>query len=414
MRWQELRMKLRTLQFLESHVGAPCGVLKLRDRPMPELLVWQPEVIDWIFRSDARLRHPGGRSLTPLLGASSLLWAEGERHAAYRHVLGPPLRGKGLAEQRGVVADAVHAAIDRLVPGTVVELLAWTRAIALRVIARILLGRCEDDLLTAVTQWIEKAFGARYRTLTYRYLLGGLPRSGTELDRRLVRTAKAHTDLRPPTLAARMLEGDGPLGRIGDTELRDAVVSLVFAGHETTAAGTAWTLYWLDRNPGIRNEIREELAATGADGSDPAHVPLLQAAVAETLRLTPPASLAEHRVLTEDDEAGGRVLPGGTTLRPAIYLAHHDPDAFPDPKRFDPSRFLDRRPASHHYFPFGGGTRYCLGSQLAQLEIRMITADLLRRREWRCVNPRGGVAQMRGNILAPASRLRMRVLSCRD
>ncbi len=414
MRVSELRMNLRTLPFLESHVGASGGVLELRDRPVPKLLVWQPEMIDWIFRSDARLRHPGGRSLIPLFGASSLVWAEGERHAAYRHVLGPPLRGKGLAERRGVVADAVDAAIDRLALGTVVELLPWTRAIALRVIARILLGRCEDDLLAAVTQWFDKAFGTRYRTLIYRYLLGGLPQSGTELDRRLVWTAKAHTDLRPPTLAARLLDGGGPLGRIGDNELRDAVVSLVFAGHETTAAGAAWTLYWLDRNPGIRNEIREELAATGADGSDPAHVPLLQAAVSETLRLTPPASLAEHRVLTEDDEAGGRMLPGGAMLTPAIYLAHHDPDAFPDPRRFDPSRFLDRRPPSHHYFPFGGGTRYCLGSQLAQLEIRMITAGMLRRREWCCVNPRAVVAQMRGNILAPASRLRMRVLSCRD
>lgn len=414
MRWQELRMKLRTLPFLESHVGASGGVLKLRDRPTPKLLVWQPEMIDWIFRSDARLRHPGGRSLIPLFGASSLVWTEGERHAAYRQVLGPPLRGKGLAEQRGVVADAVHAATDRLAPGTVVELLPWTRAVALRVIARILLGRCEDDLFVAVTQWIEKAFGARYRTLVYRYLLGGLPLSGAELDRRLVRTAKAHTDMRPPTLAARLLDGDGPLGRIGDAELRDAVVSLLFAGHETTAAGTAWTLYWLDRNPWLRNEIRDELAATAADGSDPAQVPLLQAAVSESLRLTPPASLAEHRVLTENDDVGGRMLPGGTMLTPAIYLAHHDPDVFPDPKRFDPSRFLGRRPASPHYFPFGGGTRYCLGSQLAQLEIRMITAAVLRRHDWRCVNPRAEPAQMRGNILAPASRLRMRVLTCRD
>jgi cytochrome P450 family 110 len=414
MRWQELRMNLCAVPFLNSHVGASGGVLELRGPPMPKLLVWRPEMIDWIFRSDARLRHSGGRSLTPLLGASSLLWAEGERHAAYRHVLGPPLRGKGLAEQRGIVAGAVHAAIDRLAPGTVVELLPWARAIALRLIARILLGRCENDLLAAVTQWIEKAFGARYRTLAYRYLLGGLPRSGAELDRRLVRAAKTHTDLRPFTLAARMLDGDGPLGRIGDAELRDAVVSLLFAGHETTAAGAAWTLYWLDRNPRVRNEIRDELTANGGDGSDPARAPLLQAAVSESLRVTPPASLAEHRVLTEENEVGGWVLPGGATLTPAIYLAHHDPDVFPAPKRFDPSRFLGHRPAAHHYFPFGGGTRYCLGNQLAQLEIRMITAGVLRRREWRCVNPRADVARMRGNILTPASRLRMRVLSCRD
>jgi cytochrome P450 len=410
----ELAMAVRTLSLLTSNAGAPGGVLELRGRPAPRLLVWHPEMIDWIFRSDARLRHPGGRSLTPLFGESSLLWAEGPRHAAYRHVLGPPLRGKGLTDQHEIIAGAVRSAIDPLAPGTVIELLPWTRAIALRVIARIVLGRCDDAMLASVTGWIEKAFGARYRTLAYRYLMGGLPRPGAELDRQLVRTAKAHRDLRPPTLAARMLDGDGPLGQLGDTELRDAVISLLFAGHETTAAAAAWTLYWLDRNPGVRHEIQAELDATGFDGSDAARVPLLQAAILETLRLTPPATFAEHRLLTEDAELCGRSLPAGTMVTPAIYLAHHHPDAFPSPHRFDPTRFLGNRPRSQHYFPFGGGTRYCLGSQLAQLEIRMITAAVLRRREWRRVNSRTGVPHMRGNVLAPSSRLRMRVLSCRD
>jgi cytochrome P450 family 110 len=414
MKLAELSMAARTLPFLESHVDTPARMVELRDRPVPKLLVWHPNTVEWIFRADSRLRHPGGRSLTPLFGERSLLWAEGERHTAYRRLLGPPLRGKGLTDQHDAIARTVHAAIDSLTPGTVVEVLAWTRAIALRVIAGLLLGPCEAPLLTAVTRWIERAFGARHRTLVHRYLLGGLPRPGAELDRMLVTTAKAHKDLRPPTLAARLLDGDGPLGRIDDAELRDAVISMVFAGHETTAAGTAWTLYWLDRNPQVCHEVRAELAATGSDGSDAARVPLLAAVIAETLRLTPPATLAEHRVLTEDAVLSGATLPAGAMLTPAIYLAHRHPDAFPDPDRFDPGRFLDGRPSAHHYLPFGGGTRYCLGSQFAQLEIRMITAALLRRREWRCVRPRGGVARMRGNVLAPSAGLRLRVLSCRD
>lgn len=410
----ELRMATRPLPFLHSHVDTRAGIVELRDRPVPKLLVWHPETIEWLFRSDSRLRHPGGRSLIQLFGERSLLWAEGARHTAYRRVLGPPLRGEGLADWCDIVADAVRAAIDVLAPGTEVEVLAWTRAIALRVIARLLFGPCDPALLSAVTQWIERAFGTRLRTLGHRYLLGGLPPPGEELNRMLVTTAKANQGLRPRTLAARLLDGDGPLSRIDDTELRDTLVSMVFAGHETTAAATAWTLYWLDRNPAVRGEVEAELAATGADGADPARVPLLRAAISETLRLTPPATLAEHRVLPQDVELRGRTLPTGTMLTPAIYPAHRDPDAFPDPHRFDPRRFLDTRPAAHQYFPFGGGTRYCLGSQLAQLEIRMITAALLRRREWRCVRPRAGVARMRGNVLAPAAGLRMRVLSCRD
>jgi cytochrome P450 family 110 len=419
MKLPQVRMAMNPIRFLESHVDSPTGMVELAGGPVRKVLVWHPETVEWLFHSDARLRHPGGRTLTPMFGERSLVWAEGERHSEYRRVLGPPLRGKGLLDQHGVIDATVHAAVDALAPGAVVDVLAWTRAIALRVIAGLLLGRYDEDLLSSVTRWIDRAFGARLRTLGYRYLMGGLPRSDPEMDARLVAAAKASRDLRPRTLAARLLEHGAPGGLDGsieDVEVRDAVTSLLFAGHETTAAGAAWTLYWLDRNPRVRDEIRDELAG-GGDGADAARVPLLQAAVCEALRLSPPATLAEHRVLVVDAAppggCPGRTLRAGTMLTPAIYTAHRHPDAFPDPLRFDPGRFLAGRPSPYHYFPFGGGTRFCLGNQLAQLEIRMITAALLRRREWRAVRPRAGVTRMRGNILAPAG-LRMRVLSCRD
>ncbi|HEV2781777.1 MAG TPA: cytochrome P450 [Actinophytocola sp.] len=409
---RELRMSLGTLRFLDAHAGAPCGVLDLRTRPAPKVLVWHPAAIDWIFRSDQRMRHPGSRSLTPLFGRRSLLWADGSRHAAYRQVLGPPLRGRRLAAYRGIIAEAVHSAIDTLVPGGQIALPAWTRRLTLGVMARIVLGRSDDALNAAFTRWIERALGARHRTLAYRYLAGGLPASGVELDERLVRTARSTVDSWPATLAALLLAGDGPLRGIDDAELRDAIVSLLFAGHETTAAAAAWTLYWLDREPRIRQEVAAELA--GTDGSTAARVPLLQAVIAEALRLAPPVTVAENRELTGDAELLGRPLPAGTTLTPSIYLAHRDPGRFPDPGRFDPHRFLGDRLPPQHYFPFGGGSRYCLGSQLAQLEIRMITAAVLRRVDWHCVNPRAAVPRLRGHAMAPDPRLRMSVRSCRD
>jgi len=401
----ELDMAMRPLSLFDAHADTPERVLAMRP---DKLLVWDPGLLDWIFRSDAELRHTGGRSLTPLFGPRSLLWAEGTRHTAYRRVLGPPLRGKRLTERRDLVAAPVHAAIDGLTPGTEVDLLAWTRGIALRVIAGLLLGPVDDTLLAGVTAWIDRAFGARHRTLAYRYLLGGLPGPSPALERDLVAAAAR---ARPPALAAQVLAG--PLAPVGTAELRDCVVSLLFAGHETTAAGAAWTLYWLDRSASIRHDVRAELAATGSDGGDPAAVPLLQAVVLESLRLTPPATLAGHRVLPGERTPPGRALAAGTILTPAIYLAHRQPDAFPAPNRFDPGRFLHGRPVPRHYLPFGGGTRYCLGSQLAMLEIRMIVAALLRRRHWRLVRPRARVARLRGQVLAPAG-TRIRVLACPD
>jgi cytochrome P450 len=412
--WPELRMAVRTLPFLDSQVDSPRGALTLRTEPGPKLLVWHPEAIDWIFRHDQQFRHPGSRSLTPLFGRRSLLWAEDPRHAAYRQVLGPPLRGHRLADYRDVISEAVHTAIDALRPDTVVTLPAWTRRITLRIIASILLGPPDDAILSAFTGWIERALGARHRTLAYRYLSGGLPGSGDQLDRMLVWNAKAHQSLRPATLAALMLDSDGPLGGIDDGELRDAIVSLLFAGHETTAAATAWTLYWLDRDAGLRQDVLAELATTAADGSDAARVPLLHAVIQEALRLAPPVTVAENRALTEDAELLGQTVTAGTILTPSIYLAHRNSDQFPNPHRFDPNRFLGERVPARYYFPFGGGTRYCLGSQLAQLEIRMVAAAILRRLEWCCVNPRMGVPRLRGHAMAPASRLRMRVFRCRD
>jgi cytochrome P450 len=208
-------------------------------------------------------------------------------------------------------------------------------------------------------------------------------------------------------LAALLLAGDGPLGVLDDEELRDQIMSLLFAGHETTASATAWVLCWLSRDEKVRRDVIAELAATSDDGSDAAQVPLLHAVTEEALRLSPPAIIAGKRMLTEDGELLGKPSPAGTLVTPCMYLAHRQQDIFPNPRRFDPSRFLGNRVPRQHYFPFGGGTRRCLGSELAMLEVRMITAAVLRRCQLHCVNPESGVPELRGPAmtLAPALRI---------
>lgn len=409
----ELRMALRTLPFLNSHARSPGSVVELSTDP-PKLLVWHPEVIDWIFRSDRHLIHPGSRSLMPLFGRSSLLWADGPRHDAYRRVLGPPIRGRRLNNYRQGIADTVHEAVDALRPGQVISLPRWTRQLALRIVGRIILGPTDDTVLGEFTTWIERALGSRRRTLAYRFLTGGLPRSSAELDSRLIRSAQENTATNPPTLAALMLSNTELLGEIDDVELRDQIVSLLFAGHETTASAAAWTLYWLERDAALRHDVLAELEQTSDETPQAAQVPLLQAVISEALRLAPPVTVAENRRLPEATPLLGRSLPAGTTLTTSIYLAHRRPEYFPNPLRFDPHRFLGRRIPPQHYLPFGGGSRHCLGNQLGLLEIRTIAAALLRRREWRCVNPRSGVPTLRGHAMAPASSLRMQVTACRD
>ncbi|NIH83252.1 cytochrome P450 [Amycolatopsis granulosa] len=406
----ELALALAPLSFLDRHADDPAGMLEVRGGPAPKVLVWHHEALTGLFRQDAGLRHPASRSLTPLLGPKSLLWADGPRHAAYRKVLGPPLRGSRLAASRGLIAAAIDAEIDTLVAGTVFGLPAWTRRVALAIIARMILGVADPVLLREVTVWLDRALGKRHRTLTYRFLRGGLPRSGPDLDARLVAAARSA----PDGLLAPLLSADGPLGPVPDDELRDQVVSLLFAGHETTASATAWTLYWLLRRPDLHDAVSSEISSTTSDGSDPADVPVLHAVISEALRLHPPVEVAGNRALPEPMELLGRTLPAGTVITPGVYLAHHRAEYFPDPHTFDPSRFLGRRATPEGYLPFGGGTRFCLGSRLGQLEIRMIIAALLRRRVLRCVDLDAGVPELRGHAIAPSSRLRLQVVACRD
>lgn len=415
----EFRFAFQTLPFLNSHKGDPTGVLELRARPIPRLLVWHPEGIDWIFRADRQLHHMSSRTLRPLLGRKSLLGAEGLRHAAYRRVLGPSLRGHQLQVCRNIITHTVHAAIDALAPGAVISLIEWARKITLRVISQILLSRADDLLLELFSDRVESVLGSRSRTLAHRYLHAhtlsisarqSFLRVRRELDEMLLRSAKATATTQPRALAALLLTGEQPLGVLDDEELRDQIMSLLFAGHETTASTTAWILYWLDRDERVRRDVIAELTTTSNDGSDPAQVPLLHAVAQEALRLSPPAIIAGKRMLTTDGELLGKPLPAGTVVTPCIYLAHHQPDLFPNPHRFNPSRFIGNRILRQYYFPFGGGTRRCLGSELAMLEIRMITAAVLRRCQLHCVNPEAGIPELRGPAMTLARGLRMSII----
>jgi cytochrome P450 len=397
-------MALTPLSFMDSLVAEPTGVVRLRDKPVARLLVWQPEAIGWIFRSDRVMRHPGSRTLRPILGSRSLIWADGPRHIAYRAALNPCLRGRHLKSYEDIIARMTGEAIENLLPAKEIRLPMWTRRLTLRIISLILLGEADDDLLDTFTAWIEAELGSRGALLARRYLGDGAPRPHRGLDEMLVRSART---ARKPALAALLLDEAG-LGPIDDAELRDQLVTLLFAGHETTASAIAWTLLWLHRDREVLADVLDELAGTTGDGTDPADLPLLDAAIHESLRLSPPATLAGNRMPTADTELGGRALSAGSILTPCVYLAHRHPDRFADPLRFAPGRFLGGRVSPSHYFPFGGGIRHCLGRDLALLEIRMIVAALLRRVRLDFAGPKAK-PQLRGAAMAPHQTLRVAV-----
>jgi len=159
---------------------------------------------------------------------------------------------------------------------------------------------------------------------------------------------------------ARFEDGTG----MEDAEIRDQLMTLLVAGHETTATGLAWTLDLLTRHP-------DTLAAARTGGET-----YLRAVVAESLRLRPVVPLAGRR-LAVDLEVDGLTLPAGTDVTPSMWLAHTRPDEYPEPYAFKPERFLDKPPSTYTWIPFGGGVRRCLGAPFAELEMRIVLETVL-------------------------------------
>lgn len=350
------RFRLNTLPLLDSHVSA--GTLALRS---DQLLVWEPNLVGEIFRNEHLMRLDGSSTLEPLVGHRSLLFANGPAHAEHRRVIGAELRGKALARWQPVIEE------ETVVPGGVVNLATWTRSLTLRIISRVLFGEARDEFLAEFAAWVDSALGTRRRTLAYRYLRFS-PAFRTFLRRRedLVRQA---LELAP---------GEDP----------DQLLSMLFAGHETTASALTSALYWLGRSPSVLADLRDDL-----DG--PQDGALLDAVCREVLRISPPAVVAGNRVLLSD--ALG--FKAGTRLTPCIYAAHRNPEVFTSPLKFCPERFLGTRLPASQYLPFGGGTRRCLGADFAMLELRVVLTKLLRSWDFQLISPDRAVFGPRGQVL---------------
>jgi cytochrome P450 family 135 len=171
-------------------------------------------------------------------------------------------------------------------------------------------------------------------------------------------------------VGVRFEDGEG----MSDDELRDQLITLLLAGHETTATALAWTFDLLVRHPAVLDRLRAELR----DGDDA----YLRATITEALRLRPVVPLAGRR-LGGELRVGDHVLPAGTDVTPAFWLTHTRPDLYPKPLEFRPERFLDGGPETYAWVPFGGGVRRCLGAAFAEFEMRVVLRHVLERCELR-------------------------------
>jgi unspecific monooxygenase len=189
-----------------------------------------------------------------------------------------------------------------------------------------------------------------------------------------------------------------------DVELRDELMTLLVAGHETTATSLAWALYWIHHLPQVREKLLQELDALD-DNPDPSAIvrsPYLNAVCQETLRIYPVAMLALNRVVKSPLKLAGYEFEPGTVLIPSIYLTHHREDLYPEPKQFKPERFLERQFAPYEYLPFGGGNRTCIGMAFAQFEMKLVLATVLSRWQMELADSKPVEPVRNGALLGPA------------
>jgi cytochrome P450 len=213
------------------------------------------------------------------------------------------------------------------------------------------------------------------------------------------------TDILSMLMAARDEEGNP----MTDLELRDELLTLLFAGHETTATAMSWALYWIHHLPNVKEKLLQELKSVTdpTDWMSIFRLPYLTAVCNETLRIHPVAMLTFPRVVAEPVELLGYKLELNTIVIGCIYLLHHREELYPDAEQFKPERFLDRQFSPYEFMPFGGGVRRCVGEALAQFEMKIVLATILLNYNLELSDRKPVKPQRRGVTLAPAGGIKM-------
>jgi cytochrome P450 len=357
------------------------------------VFVSDPAAIKQVFTGDPRLLHAGEANiaLLPVLGEHSVLLLDEPAHMAERKLMLPPFHGKRMQAYRDVMAEVAAAEIDRWPVDQPVRMRPRMQAVTLEVILRAVFGVGEGERLTALRDRLRTTLNliSHRRRAIFLVLLGPerlrrFPPFRRQMDRvdellyeeiaarRGAEDLAERDDILSLLLQARHEDGRA----MGDRELRDELMTLLVAGHETTATALSWAVELLARHPEALARLEDEVAA-GEDA-------YLDAVIKETLRLRPVIALV-LRKLVEPMEIGGRLLPAGVSVAPSIYLVHRNPEIYPQPERFRPERFLERPAGTYTWIPFGGGVRRCLGAAFAEFEIAVVLGELVGRRRIRPV-----------------------------
>ena len=430
---RQINAILRPLDFLENRFQKYGDFYQITFKNSPPTVVTSnPQAIEDIFTAspDKFEVGRGNTGLSFLVGENSLLLLDGKAHKNRRRLLMPPFHGESLEKFSHQIVDITTKVSDHWQINEPFKVRSAMQEITLRVILSAVFGIDSGSrydrlrkLLTELLEifntplnssfiffpFLQKDWGkyspwgrflrlkSEIRTLIYAEI--------SERRKLLATEGSARRDIFSLLLSAKDENGEG----MSDEELHDELITLLFAGHETTASALAWLFYWVHYLPEAKEKLLFELNSLGdnPDYTEINNLPYLDAVISETLRIYPIAAGTFARLLTQPMSIMGYDFEPDTWLMISIYSLHHREDLYPNSKQFNPARFLQRKYSNYEYIPFGGGNRRCLGSALALLEMKLVAATIIPRFQLALTSNRPMLPVRRGLTIAPPASFKM-------
>jgi cytochrome P450 len=376
----------------------------------PAVFLSSPEDIQAVVNAPAHALHPGagGAAIAPIVGERSFMLREQDEHLSGRRATSPAFSGVAAQRHANVVAEIVEREVESWPLDTVFPVHPRLLSLTLKVILRTVFGEAETVALRELHNRILEMLSVTVSFVLVEPRLRCLP-GWSRTWRRFVRDRRAVDGLISELIARARNAGaeehtvlDGLLEThnvdgtpLSDREVRDQVMSVILAGHETTASELAWAFQLLAHNATVQSRLIDEIEGDGEE--------YLSATVQEVLRHRPVFLFAIPRVVVEPIEIGGWTYRPPTQLFGCIYLMHHDPALHPDPHRFRPERFLGAQLRVATWMPWGGGRKRCPGHHLATLEMRTVLREVLAKCRIEPAGARIERARWRSVIVTPGA-----------
>jgi cytochrome P450 len=411
--------------------------LKLSLNLQPLVFIHSPEAVQQVLSNDTKeLEAPGdlNQIVEYLLGKNSLISQSGKEHQRQRQLMMPPLHGERMRNYADLINNLTEKVISKQQINQPFNVRTVTQDITLRVMMQAVFGLYEGERAEKLRQMLceilEVGSAAWRMALLYFPALQKMIGLSTlweiqqrrqdqadqliyqEIQERRENPDPSRTDILSLLMSARDEDGQP----MTDVELRDELMTLLVAGHETTATAIAWALYWIHKLPEVRQKLLAELDTLGENPDSNAifKLPYLTAVCNETLRIYPVGMLTFARRVKTPIVVDSYELEPGTVILGSIYLTHHREDIYPNSKQFNPERFIEKQFSPYEFLPFGGGARRCIGLAFAQFEMKLVLAKILSNWEMELADTREVKPKRRGLVTGPDKPIQMICLGRRQ